>query len=150
MIARRVERRSRAHEQAVRQAEREREWVLSRSQRADEQLQSLEGRRRDLADACARDRNVRSSWIRHWRQLRQELQAVDDETLRRRVAELETRTAVAERTVSSRVRAASRAIAPIWPTSPSRSRTRQPRWNSSTWIPVIARGHCGSTPTEPG
>jgi chromosome segregation protein len=93
-----------AHRRQRQELEREREWLTSRLEQGQEQLAALDGNeaqmRADL-EALGQERNTVAAELDA---LQEELAAIDDRELRQRVGDIETRHAVAERTVSSQRR----------------------------------------------
>ncbi len=89
------------HREDVREMEREHEWLISRAERLEEQRSRLLVEREEIRgnlDGAQTERDAIQARVDTWRQ---QIASVEDEELRERVARLETRTAVAERAVSS-------------------------------------------------
>ena len=85
----------------VREAERDIAWRATRLAQANKELEGLVAQEARLGEElAAADRDHEEATARA-SALRERLQAADDRPLRQRVAELETRAAVAERTVQS-------------------------------------------------
>ncbi|MBN1401026.1 MAG: chromosome segregation protein SMC, partial [Anaerolineae bacterium] len=92
------------HEEAVRQSEREAEWLVSRAEGIRAQLKGEDERVALLQQELAAAEERESESAAAVAALRQRLDALGDEPVRRQAAELETRVAVARRTVESQRR----------------------------------------------
>jgi len=87
--------------QRQRDLERERQWRESRLAQAQETLSTLEEREQSLGDGLAASQREQLAATGRLRELRDQRAASSDEGMRQRAAELETRAAVAQRTVRS-------------------------------------------------
>jgi chromosome segregation protein len=93
-----------AHRRHRQELERERDWLTSRLKQAQEQLTTLdrsEAQMNTELEAVVQQRHAVATQLDA---LQEQLAAADDRELRQRVSDLETRHAVAERTVSSQRR----------------------------------------------
>jgi len=89
------------HAQNVRDLEREQKWQETQIAKARKDLDDLKARKELQAAKLSAAEKERTTLIEHLRLLQQQLASVDDKAIRQRAAELETRTAVAQRTVHS-------------------------------------------------
>lgn len=87
--------------QAARELTRDQQWQSSHMEQATRELGSLAEREKSIQGALAEAQEQQMALSAELRELREGLEGGKDETLRRRAAELETRVAVAERTVQS-------------------------------------------------
>ncbi len=85
----------------VREAERDIAWRANRLAQASKELEGVVAQEARLREELAEADRDHEGVVARVRELRDRLQAEDDRALRQRVAELETRAAVAERTVQS-------------------------------------------------
>ena len=92
------------HRQDVRGVERECEWLETRIQRALDETNDLDDRETRLELKIARTREHQRALDVRVAELKQSIRSTGTEQIRKKVAELETRTAVAQRTLSSQRR----------------------------------------------
>ncbi len=92
---------TRDHAHKVGDVERELKWESSRLAGAQRDLEELAGREQRLRFELAARQDEEKAMVERLRELRERLSSEGHESLRRRVAELETSTAVAQRTVQS-------------------------------------------------
>lgn len=93
-----------AHQREEREAQRERAWLNGRQRAILAEIESLEAQAEALRAEIAEVQPEQLSASQAVRALREELSATDDHPLRRQVAALETRLAVAQRTEESQRR----------------------------------------------
>ncbi len=96
-----AERASVAHAAEVREATRERSWRADRVSQADKELAQLAERQTALRDEQVVAEAEQEATLATSRELRSSLQSADFQETRQRLAELETRVAVGERSVQS-------------------------------------------------
>jgi chromosome segregation protein len=89
------------YRQDVREMERDSEWLASRAEQLAEQRSRLLAEREEAREQLAGARAKRDTVDEELGALRQQIESVENEGLRERVAKLETRTAVAERAIAS-------------------------------------------------
>jgi chromosome segregation protein len=89
------------HAQNVRDLEREQKWQETQIAKARKELDDLKARKELQAAKLSAAEEEGATLIEHLRLLQQQLASVEDQAIRQRAAELETRTAVAQRTVHS-------------------------------------------------
>ncbi|MHB1293852.1 MAG: chromosome segregation protein SMC [Anaerolineae bacterium] len=89
------------HAQDQHELERECKWRKGRAEQSDKELADLAAREQPLRAKLTAAQAAELAASEHLRGLREKLAAGDDETLRQRVGQLETRYAVAERTLRS-------------------------------------------------
>ncbi|MHB0856339.1 MAG: chromosome segregation protein SMC [Anaerolineae bacterium] len=89
------------HVQEQREFEREHKWRAGRAEQSDKELAELAAREQPLREKLSTAQTAEMAASERLRNLRQKLATGDDEVLRRRVGQLETRYAVAERTLRS-------------------------------------------------
>lgn len=96
-----AERAAGAHAAEIREAQRDSKWRASRLAQAEKELGELLGRQQRLRDELSVTEADHEATLARSAELRTRLEAVDDRQARQRLAELETRAAVSERTVQS-------------------------------------------------
>ncbi|MFO7918636.1 MAG: chromosome segregation protein SMC [Anaerolineae bacterium] len=89
------------HREDVRELEREREWLVSHVEQLKEQRNRLLVQREEVRERLDDARAEQDTLQKRLDALREQMASVENEGLREKVARLETRTAVAERAISS-------------------------------------------------
>jgi chromosome segregation protein len=92
------------HAQSIREMTRDRDWQTNQMERTRQELATLDEREEKLRLRMAESDAEQAAATAALSELREALAAIEDGELRRRVGELETRAAVAQRTVQSQRR----------------------------------------------